>query len=139
LDALGWDKIIALPAAILVVFGILYFAFRALPIWKEVRLGEIKVRESEALSRVNESGVFGKFSESINLMSGVLKDIVIDQKRDNENARLLQRATADASDKILNKLDSLDEMSARVNENSKRLGNLEDKCEFFETALKTEE
>lgn len=139
MDVIGWDKIIALPAAILVVFGILYFAFRALPIWKEVRLAEINVRQSEALSRVNEAGVFGKFTEAINLMSGVLKDIVIDQKHDNENTRLLQRATADASDKILNRLDALDELNDRVNENSRRLGKIEDKCEMFEDKLITEE
>ena len=139
MDVVGWKEIIALPAALLVLFGMLYFAFRALPIWKEVRLAEIKVRESEALSRVNEAGVFGKFTEAINLMSGVLKDIVIDQKHDNENTRLLQRATADASDKILNRLDALDELNDRVNENSRRLGNLEDKCELFEGKLITEE
>lgn len=137
---MGWDKIIALPAAIIVLLLILGFFLRALPYWKEVKLAEIKVRESEAQARTQESSVFGKFSDSINSISGVLERIVLDQQRENENTRLLQRVTADASDKILTRLDALDEVTERAISHSQRIAFLEDRCEMFEGKLiKTKE
>lgn len=135
MDAIGWDKIIALPAAIIVLLAILGFFLRVLPYWKEVKLAEINVREREAESRTHEASIFGRFSESINSISSVLERIVLDQQRENENTRLLQRVTADASEKILTRLDALDEVCERATHNSSRIASLEDKCEMLEEQL----
>ncbi len=125
MDAIGWDKILALPAAIVVLLAILGFFLRVLPSWKEVKLAEIKVRETEAGSRVDEASIFGKLSDSLNAMSNVLQQIVIEQQRDTRNSHILQRVNADASDKILNRLNTLDEMALNLETNSQRLAALE--------------
>lgn len=111
MDAVGWDKIIGLPAAILVLFLILWFILRALPAWKEVKLAEIKVRETEATSRTNEASVFGQISNALSQISTVLQLTVVDNRRDTDKMQILQRVNADATDKILNKLDVFDELA----------------------------
>ncbi len=135
MEALGWDKIIALPAAVLVLVLILIFVLRALPSWKEVKLAEIKVREVEADSRTQEASVFGKLSDTLGSMSSLMERITIDQRRDTEKMHILQRVNADASDKILSKLDTLDQMADSLEESTRRLQLLEEKCEFFEGKL----
>lgn len=117
MEVLGWDKIFALPAAIIVLGVILYFIFRALPTWKDVKLAEIKVRESEAESRTNEASAFGKLSDVLNAM-------IVDQQRDARNAHVLQRVNAAASDKILSRLDTLDELAVGHIQITEQLGNV---------------
>lgn len=111
MEALGWEKIIALPSAILVVVLILIFVLRALPYWKEVKLAEIRVREVEANSRTNEASVFGQLSNALSQISNVLQQTVVDNRRDTDKMQILQRVNADATDKILNKLDMFDELA----------------------------
>ncbi len=125
MDALSWEKIITLPAALIVLFAILYFFFKALPTWKEVRLAEIKVREVEAAARTTEAGMFGKLSETLNSLSIVIKDVVIDQRRDTKNIELMQRVNSDAADKILHKLDALESAAEGIAENRRRIELLE--------------
>lgn len=129
MDVLGWEKIFTLPAALIVLVVILYFAYRALPIWKEIRLAEIKVREVEANSRTNEASVFGKLSETLNTMTGVMQQITIEQRRDTEKMHILQRVNTDTNTKILNKLDTLDELVEGHEQISERLSAVEYRVE----------
>lgn len=114
MDALGWEKLLTLPAALIVLVVILYFAYRifqsVLPHWKETRMAEIKVREVEANSRMDEASIFGKLSESLNTMTDVMKQITIEQRRDTDKMHILQRVNTDTNSKILNKLDMFDEL-----------------------------
>ena len=126
MDVIGWDKLLALPMAIIVLLVILYFAFKALPFWKEIKLAEIKVRETEAASRSDEASAFGKLSNALNALSELMQNIVVEQQRGAKNTHILQRVNADANDKILMKLNTLDQMSAHIESNSARLGAVED-------------
>lgn len=139
MDAIGWDKVIALPAALLVLLAILGFFLRALPYWKEIKLAEIKVRETEAASRTDEASIFGKLSDALNSMSNVMQQIVIEQQRDTKNSHILQRVNADASDKILNRLDTLDGMAENLEANSKRLATVEMDLTAIKEELKLQE
>lgn len=112
MDSISWDKFLALPAAILVLILILYFVYRLLPSWKEIKLAEIKVREVEATSRSNEAGSFGKLSEALDTFSGLMENLFNEQQRNTKNSHIMQRVNADANDKILQKLDTLDELAA---------------------------
>ncbi len=132
MDAIGWEKIIALPAALIVLLAILGFFLRALPSWKDIKLAEIKVREQEAASRTQEASIFGKLSDALNSMSSVMQQTVVDQRRDTEKMHILQRVSADASDKILDKLDTLDTLVEGHEAIENRLAHLEAKCELFE-------
>lgn len=145
-DVLSWEKIITLPAALLVVGAFLYFVFKSLPTWKEVRLAEIKVREVEATARTTEAGMFGKLSDSLNSLSvtqasltAVIKDVVIDQRRDTKNIELMQRVNSDAADKILNKLDALENAAEGIADNRKRLDLIEARLDCDETQTEKEE
>lgn len=139
MDAIGWDKIIALPAALIVLLAFLGFFLRVLPYWKEVKLAEIKVRETEANSRTDEATIFGKLSDALNSMGGIIERVVIEQQREVKNAHILQRVNADASDKILNRLDTLDEMAQNLETNGKRLGSVETDLLIIKENLKLQE
>lgn len=127
MDAIGWDKIIGLPAALFVVVAVLWFILRALPSWKEIKLAEIKVREKEADSRTNEASVFGQLSNALSQISNVLQQTVVDNRRDTDKMQILQRVNADATDKILNKLDMFDELTEGRDHINERLDALEEK------------
>lgn len=129
MDALGWEQILSLPAAIVVLILILLAVLKAMPHWKEIKLAEISVREKEAESRVNESSVFAKMSDALNSISTVLQTITVEQRRDSERLHLLQRVNADTNDKILARLDSLDNLSHQIDDNRRRLDDIEVKLQ----------
>lgn len=129
MDGIGWDKLIALPAALIVLIVILMFFLRVMPYWKEVKLAEIKVREKEADARTNEASVFAQQSNALSQMLNVTQQTVADQRRDTEKTHILQRVNADATDKILNKLDMFDEL-AEGHEN------ICDRLDAFESEIK---
>lgn len=125
LETLGWKEIIGLPAAIVVVILFLVFILRALPYWKEVKLAEIKVRETEANARTHESSVFGQLSAALSQISSVMQQTVVDNRKDTDKMQILQRVNADATDKILNKLDIFDELAEGHDHINERLDALE--------------
>ncbi len=129
MDVIGWDNLIGLPAAIVVLLAILGFFLRVLPYWREIKLAEIKVRETEANSRTNEASMFGQQSNALSQISNVLQQTVVDSRRDTDKMQILQRVNADATDKILNKLDMFDELADGHSSICERLDHLEQKLE----------
>ena len=114
MDAIGWDKIAALPAALIVLLAILGFFLRAMPYWKEIKLAEISVREKEADSRVKQAEGFGQLSTALVALSKVTHDVSIEQRRATDNMKLMQRVTAQEAEKLQSSVDSLAEQIASL-------------------------
>lgn len=93
----GWGQWIGEGVAISLIALILFFIWKVLPIWKEVRLAEIKVRDKEAEALGSLSGAINGLAASQTQISETLRDVAIEQRRATDNVKLLQRVGADES------------------------------------------
>lgn len=93
----GWEQWIGEGVAISLIALILFFILKALPIWKEVRLAEINVRDREAEALGQLSGSINGLAASQTQISETLRDVAIEQRRATDNVKLLQRVGADES------------------------------------------
>ncbi len=91
--------------SLVVVF--MWFCLKALPTWKEVQLERMKVRdkESESLGALGNS--LGQLSSSLTQNSEVMNNIALEQRKATENVLILQRVSADQSNKLADSVDTL--------------------------------
>lgn len=93
----GWGQWIGEGVAISLIALILFFILKALPIWKEVRLAEINVRDKEADALGQLSNSLNGLATSQTQISETLQNVAIEQRRATDNVKLLQRVGADES------------------------------------------
>ncbi|OLE52674.1 MAG: hypothetical protein AUG51_17025 [Acidobacteria bacterium 13_1_20CM_3_53_8] len=78
---------------VLLLALILFFLLRIAPIYKEVKLKELAVREAENDVKREQAVALGS-------LASVLKEIAVEQRRATEVVEILQRVNTDESDKL---------------------------------------
>jgi Mg/Co/Ni transporter MgtE len=79
---------------------VLWTVIRLSPMWKELRLRELDVREQESLSK-------GEQASALNRLADVVKDIAVEQRRATENIEIMQRVNADSNERLAHNVHSL--------------------------------
>jgi hypothetical protein len=92
-------------ALVMLIFVFLGCLLKALPSWKEVRLAEIKVRETEAEARTAQATSFGQLSGALSSISEVLNNVAIKQKEATDKVLILQRVNAESDQRTDEKFD----------------------------------
>lgn len=104
---IGWEKWIGEGVAITLILVILGFILRLLPSWKEIKLAEITVRGEEAKAQVQVATALGGLGNALNQIGSTMHSVAIEQRRATDNIKVLQRATADENNNILQSVDNL--------------------------------
>ena len=112
---INWERWIGESIVFALVVAILVFILKALPIWKEVKLAEINVRDKEAES-------LGQLGNALNQIGDTMKDVAIEQRRATDNVKILQRANADESNNIIQSVDALNERLDTLEETMQEQG-----------------
>lgn len=105
---MGWREAIQYGPTVVILFMLLAFLIRVLPIWKEIRLRELDMRSEENVVKREQAVALGRLGD-------VLQSIAIEQRKATEEAILMQRMNAS----------SADELSHNVRQLSKRMGDFE--------------
>lgn len=103
----AWEKYIGEGIAITLIIVILGFILKALPVWKEVKLAELKTREKEAEVQVQVAAALGTLGGSLSQLGTVIHDIAIEQRRATDTVQILQRVNSAEAEKISNSVDGL--------------------------------
>ena len=112
---INWERWIGESIVFALVVAILVFILKALPIWKEIKLAEINVRDKEAES-------LGQLGNALNQIGDTMKDVAIEQRRATDNVKILQRANADESNNIIHSVDALNERLDTLEETMQEQG-----------------
>ena len=112
---INWERWIGESIVFALVVAILVFILKALPIWKEIKLAEINVRDKEAES-------LGQLGNALNQIGDTMKDVAIEQRRATDNVKILQRANADESNNIIQSVDALNERLDTLEETMQEQG-----------------
>lgn len=112
-------------AIVFLVVVFLWTGLKALPTWKgvkdgdkDVRLAEIKVRETEAEARVQQATSFTELSSALGSISDVLNNVAIKQKEATDKVLILSRVNAESNERNDEKFDlvieHIDSLTRRV-------------------------
>lgn len=124
---IDWTQFGIAGGVIVIVISFLYFVLRIVPtlgsIYERIKTAEIGVREKEAdvrakeaESRIQQATGFSELSASLRDMSGVIKEVVIEQKHATDKAILMSRVNADRSQEMIEMMSSLTTEVALVKE-----------------------
>lgn len=124
-----WENWVGQGAVVTLVIAFLGFLLRALPIWKEIKVEEMKVRtkEAEASGQVATSltqlaAAQSQQSIALHTLGETIKDIAIEQKKATENVLILQRVNSNEAQNISQTVDTLLERIDTLEENFKEQG-----------------
>jgi hypothetical protein len=103
----NWQQI-ASGGAVLMMFALLlWFILKLVPSWERLKIREFDTRDKEAGSRAEQAASMSQLASGIGQMSGVLKDVAVEQRKATEIVEILQRANADTQDQLLQGVRSL--------------------------------
>lgn len=111
---LPWEKLLAGGQGILVLIILLAIVIKVAPTWKEVKIKDLSLRDHEVEVR-------GEEAKALTMLSGVLRDVAVEQRKATETQRtaseiteLLQRVNADRSEKLATGVTALGERFDRL-------------------------
>ena len=112
----------------LILLGmVIIFLLKIRPSVEKVKLRELDVRELEANSRGQMAASLVQLGNGLEKMSGVLKEITIEQRHSIEMVEILQRVNSDAQDALSFNIRSLSEQLQKSQEDrnaiTERTGN----------------
>lgn len=96
----GWSELLQYGPTVVILALILAFLIRMAPIWKEVKLREMDVRESEISLRE-------KIAASVGRLADVLREIAIEQRQASEAIQVAQRVNVNSNEKLGHTVDDL--------------------------------
>lgn len=82
---------------LLILLALIYFAIKAMPTFKELRIREFEVRENESKTQGQIASALVQIANSLNQNSETIKEIAIEQRRATDAVKLLQRVNADSA------------------------------------------
>jgi hypothetical protein len=106
-DSINLKDLAAWGPAVLQLALVLIFLLKIAPVWKEVRLREIALKERDGAIREREA-------ESLGRLADVLQSVAVEQRRATETIEILQRVNADASDHLITNVRMLSERVTRI-------------------------
>src|SRR5690349_15846245 len=102
---INWTQFGVAGGVIIIVIVFLYFVLKIVPtlgaIYEKVKTAEIAVREKEAEarlkeaeSRIQQATGFGQLATALNEQSGVIREVVVEQRHATDKAMLMSRVNA---------------------------------------------
>lgn len=111
---IAWPQIAAWGPTVVMLALVLAFLLRVAPTWKELRLRELGVRETEATARSEQAAALNQLGKGVSQMSDVLKDVTIEQRRATESVKILQRVNADTADQMARQMAIITDRVERI-------------------------
>ena len=100
-------EVVAIAVVVIFLIFILRLVFKLLPSWKEIKLAELGVRGEEAKAQVQIALALGGLGNALNQIGATMHSVAIEQRRATDNVKILQRATADENNNIIQSVDGL--------------------------------
>jgi hypothetical protein len=118
---ISWPQVALWGPTIIILMLVLGFLIRMAPIWKDVRFRELEVREKEnetrgqiAQSLTQLGAGLTALGTGLGEMSGVLRDVAVEQRKATEVLEIIQRYQVDRDDQLDFKVRALDERIVKI-------------------------
>lgn len=101
-EAAALTQLIQFGPTVVMLALLLWCLIRLAPMWKEIRLRELDVREQESVAKGQQAG-------ALNQLADALKDIAVEQRRATEEIGIMQRVSNDSADQLRRSVNALSE------------------------------
>lgn len=96
----GLTQLIQFGPTVVMLGLLLWCVIKLAPMWKEVRLRELDVREQEGVAKGQQAG-------ALNQLADALREIAVEQRRATEELTIMQRVNNDSSSQLRYSVDTL--------------------------------
>jgi hypothetical protein len=110
----GWPQVAAWGPTLVMLALVFTFLLKIAPTWKEIKLRELGVRETEAGARSEQAAALSQLGTGLTHMSGTLKEVAIEQRRATDAVKILERVNSDSSDQMARQIAIITDRVERI-------------------------